>query len=68
MFNNVIGKIRKINENHPYLMSTLIFVVASSIGICVQYWINGRIIGAGFYTASFIAIADIIAKWVKRDV
>jgi len=66
MFNNVVDKIKKINKTHPYLMRIVIFIIASLIGITIQYLIDGRIIASGFYTASFIAIASLISTWIKR--
>lgn len=66
MLNYVIDKIRKFNEVHPYLASILIFVAASLIGITIQYLIDGKIIGSGFYTATFIAIVSLLLRWLKR--
>ena len=66
MLNYVIDKIRKFNEVHPYLASILIFVAASLIGITIQYLIDGKIIGSGFYTTTFIAIVSLLLRWLKR--
>lgn len=67
MFDSAIDIIKNFNKNHPYLMTIIILIVASSIGITIQYLIDGRIIGSGFYTSIFIAFASLISKWKKRD-
>lgn len=67
MFNNATARIKNFNRNHPYLMTIITLIVASSIGILIQYLIDKRIIGSGFYTSTFIAFASLISKWKKRD-
>lgn len=66
MFSNLINSIKKFNENHPYLSTILIFLVASSIGITVQYLIDGRIIKAGFYPAASVALAGLFSVWLQK--
>lgn len=66
MFNNALDIIKNFNKKHPYLMTIIILVIASSIGIAIQYSIDGRVIGSGFYTSISIALVSLISKWNKR--
>lgn len=67
MFNTIINKIKFFYQSHPYLTTIIILIVASLIGITIQYVIDGTIIKSGFYTASLIALVSLISKWRKKN-
>lgn len=66
MFKALFESIEKFDRNHPYLMSLIIFIVASIIGITIQYLIDGRIIKSGFYPAASLTLVSLLTTWLKR--
>ncbi len=66
MFTDLVDKVKFFNEKYPYQTTIIIFIIASLIGITIQYLIDGRFIKPGFYTASFIALVRLIAIWNKK--
>jgi len=60
MYKNIKNKIKKFNHNYPFLLVIVTAIIASVLGITIQYIINGHIIGTGFYTTLAITIAGLI--------
>ncbi len=54
-------------KKYSYLNLTLIFFIASLIGILIEYLINGDFIGSGLYTTLFLMIAYCIKLWLKQN-
>ena len=52
---------KKFYQNHPYLN----VLIASLIGIAIEYLINRDFIGSGFYTALFLMVLELLR--VRRE-
>ena len=59
--------IRSFNHKHPYLTILITLIVASAIGITIQYLMNGTFVESGFYTAIIIAFVSLLSTWFKRQ-
>ncbi|MBO0432726.1 hypothetical protein [Enterococcus sp. DIV0660C] len=57
----------KFKKRHPYLNLIIIFIVASLLGILIEYIINGDFIGSGFYTALFLMIIYLLKAWLEQN-
>lgn len=58
---------RNFNHKHPYLTIVITLIVASAIGITIQYLMNGTFVESGFYTAIIIAFVSLLSTWFKRQ-
>lgn len=54
-------------KEHPYFNLILIFIIASSIGMLVEYLINRDFIGSGLYTTLFLMIVYLIKLWLEQN-
>lgn len=47
---------RRFSNEHPYGKVVLILVVASIVGITIEYLISGKFYGSGIWTMLFLGI------------
>lgn len=67
MYEGIRNKLRTFKQNSPYLSVIVTAIIASVIGITIQYLINGNFIGSGFYTTLMIVIALLIRTWLQQQ-
>lgn len=56
----MFDKYKKFTEKHPYIYVMLIMIVASFIGISIEYIVNKDFIGGGLYTALALTLVEIL--------
>ena len=66
MYDDIRHKLRAFKQKSPYLSVIVTAIIASIIGITIQYLINGNFIGSGFYTTLMIVIALLIRTWLRQ--
>lgn len=45
----------------------MFFIIASLVGILIEYIINGDFIGSGLYTALFLMIIYLLKEWFEQN-
>lgn len=63
----MLNEYNKFKKRHPYLNLIIFFIIASLVGILIEYIINGDFIGYGFYTALFLIIISLRKEWFKLN-
>ncbi|WEG74433.1 hypothetical protein [Vagococcus intermedius] len=62
----MFDKYKEFTEKHPYIYVMLIMIVASFIGISIEYIVNKDFIGGGLYTALALTVVEFL-RVRKRD-
>ena len=56
----MFDKYKEFTEKHPYIYVMLIMIVASFIGISIEYIVNKDFIGGGLYTALALTLVELL--------
>ncbi|MCA9767150.1 MAG: hypothetical protein KC455_12130 [Carnobacterium sp.] len=56
----MFNKYKNFTEKHPYSYVILIMIVASFIGISIEYIVNKDFIGGGLYTALALTLVELL--------
>lgn len=62
----MFDKYKEFTEKHPYIYVMLIMIVASFIGISIEYIVNKDFSGGGLYTALALTVVEFL-RVRKRD-
>ncbi|GMC03131.1 hypothetical protein K5E_21490 [Enterococcus thailandicus] len=63
----MLNEYNKFKKRHPYLNLIIFFIIASLVGILIEYIINGDFIGSGLYTALFLMIIYLLKEWFEQN-
>lgn len=65
----MFDKYKEFTEKHPYIYVMLIMIVASFIGISIEYIVNKDFISGGLYIALALTLVELlrVRKRNKRD-
>lgn len=66
MDDDILHKLKTFKQNSPYLSVIVTAIIASVIGITIQYLMNGDFIGSGFYTTVMIVLVLLIRTWLQK--
>ncbi|MDT2815167.1 hypothetical protein P7H60_08500 [Vagococcus carniphilus] len=56
----MINYYKKFSKQHPYWHVILVLVLASLVGILIEYVVNKNFIGSGIYATFFLGLIEII--------